>query len=361
MIVTGAADDGALGVADRALVRAVGSGCRRRAGLLLPVLLVALAVLVVVLAASILTGPRSIDLPTGLQAFTAYDSTNVDHVVVRAYRVPRTLLGLLCGSAFGVAGALIQAMTRNPLADPGLLGVNAGAAFFVTLAVGVFGWHSIGAYMWFALLGAMTVATLVYAIGTVGRGGAEPVRLILAGVALSAVLGGLSMSISLIDPTTFNGMRHWAIGSMGGRDMTVVLTAAPVILLGLVLAVAVAGSLNAMALGDDLAQAFGTRLSHLRIVVVLAVTLLAGGATAAAGPITFIGLMVPHAVRLLTGPDQRWIIAFTIVLSPILLLLADLVGRFALYPDELEAGILTACIGAPVLILLARRGGAMAP
>ncbi|MGE6783851.1 FecCD family ABC transporter permease [Ensifer adhaerens] len=360
MIAPLAADDGALGMGDRASIRAVGSGCRRRAGLLLPALLGALGVLVVVLAASILTGPRSIDLATGIQAFVAYDATNVDHVVVRAYRVPRMLLGLLCGSAFGVAGALIQAMTRNPLADPGLLGVNAGAAFFVTLAVGVFGWHSISAYMWFALFGAIVVATLVHTIGTAGRGGAEPARLILAGVALSAVLGGLGMSISLIDPTTFNGMRHWAIGSIGGRDMTVVLTAAPVILLGLVLAVAVAGSLNSIALGDDLAQAFGTRLAHLRIGVVVAVTLLAGGATAAAGPITFVGLMVPHAVRLLTGPDQRWIIAFTIVLSPILLLGADLAGRFILYPDELEAGILTACIGAPVLILLARRREALA-
>lgn len=328
--------------------------------LLLP-FLVAMVALGVVSGTSILTGPRPIAVSTALEAFYAFDPASTDHVVIREYRLPRTLLGLFCGSAFGVAGALIQAMTRNPLADPGLLGVNAGAAFFVTLAVGLLGWHSMEAYVWFALLGAIVVAVLVYAVGTVGRGGADPVRLVLAGVALSAVLGGLGTSIALIDPTTFNSMRHWAIGSIGGRDMMIVATAAPLILIGLVIAVAVASSLNAMALGDDLAEALGVSRTSLSVAVVIAVTLLAGAATAAVGPIAFVGLMVPHAVRRLTGPDQRWIIAFTIVLSPVLLLGADLVGRFAIYPDELEAGVVTAFIGAPVLILLARNREAISP
>lgn len=328
---------------------------------LLLALLAAIVVLGAVTAASMLTGPRPIAVSAALDAFAAFDPGSTDHVVIRTYRLPRTLLGLLCGSAFGVAGALIQAMTRNPLADPGLLGVNAGAAFFVTLAVGLLGWHSMEAYLWFALLGAISAAVLVYAVGTVGRDGADPLRLVLAGVALSAVLGGLGASIALFEPATFNSMRHWAIGSIGGRDMTIVAVAAPLILIGLAIAAAVTSSLNALALGDDLAEALGVSRTSLSIAVVVAVTLLAGAATAAVGPIAFVGLMVPHAVRRLTGPDQRWIIAFTIVLSPVLLIGADLVGRFVLYPDELEAGVVTAFVGAPVLILLARGREAVSP
>ncbi|MGS1096520.1 FecCD family ABC transporter permease (plasmid) [Aquamicrobium terrae] len=318
-------------------------------------LLLGLALLVAVSLASLLVGARPISASTVLDALFAYDANSAEHIIVRDYRLPRTLLGLLCGAAFGVSGALIQAATRNPLADSGILGVNAGAAFFVTLAVGLFGFHSIDAYLWFAFLGAILVTLAVYALGAAGRDGATPVRLVLAGVALSAVLGGIGSAITLLDPQAFDSMRFWSIGSVAGRNMEIVAAVVPFIGAGLVIALVASRPLNAMALGDDLARSLGANIVRARILTLVAVTLLAGAGTAAAGPIGFVGLMVPHVMRWFTGPDQRWIMPMTMIYAPVLLLAADIAGRLILFPGELEAGIVTAFIGAPVLILLARR------
>ncbi len=305
--------------------------------------------------ASLLFGARLLSPAAAVDAFLSYDAGSAEHIILRDYRLPRTVLGILCGAAFGVSGALIQAATRNLLADPGILGVNAGAAFFVTLAVGLLGFQSIDAYLWFAFLGAILVAVAVYALGAAGRDGPTPVRLVLAGVALSAVLGGIGSAITLLDPRTFDSMRFWSIGSIAGRDMEVVKTVAPFIGAGLVIALIAARPLNAVALGDDLARSLGANIWRARLLTVIAVTLLAGAATAAAGPIGFVGLMVPHVVRWFTGPDQRWIIPVTMIYAPVLLLAADIAGRLVLFPGELEAGIVTAFLGAPLLILLARR------
>lgn len=315
----------------------------------------AIACLVTLCSISLLYGARSISLFTLVDALTDYNGLLDDHIIISTYRLPRTLLGLLCGAAFGVSGALIQAATRNPLADPGILGVNAGAAFFVTIAVGIFGWQSIDVYMWAAFAGAVAVTLVVYGISAVGRDGATPLRLVLSGVAISALLGGLASSITLLDPSAFNAMRMWSIGSVAGRDMAVVEATAPFILAGLVIALLAARPLNAVALGDDLARTLGANILKAWVLVVIAVTLLAGAGTAAAGPVGFVGLMVPHVVRWLTGPDQRWIIGLSMICGPVLLLAADIAGRLILFPGELEAGIVTAFIGAPVLILLARR------
>lgn len=317
-------------------------------------LALALAGLVLVVLASIAVGSKDIPLPTVLDALFHYNDSD-DHAIILALRVPRTLLGLVVGAALGVSGALIQALTRNPLADPGILGVNAGAAFFVTLGVGFFGVTSISGYIWFAFGGAIAATVLVYLIGSVGRGAATPIRLTLAGVAIGAVLGGIQSGLSLLDPQTFDRMRFWGAGSLvapGYENLGAIL---PFIAVGLLLALFAARPLNAIALGDDLASALGANIARTRALVVVAVTLLAGAATAAAGPIGFIGLMIPHVARWLTGPDQRWILAFTLVLSPALLLVADIVGRVVMRPGELQVGIVTAFVGAPVLILLARR------
>ncbi|WP_205910507.1 iron chelate uptake ABC transporter family permease subunit [Rhizobium sp. FY34] len=318
-------------------------------------LLLGLVLLVALSQLSLLVGARAIAPSTALEALFAYDANSVDHIVIMDYRLPRTLLSLLCGAAFGVAGALIQAATRNPLADPGVLGVNAGAAFCVTLAVGLFGVQSIHALLWFSFLGAIIITLAVYSLGATGREGATPVRLVLAGVALSAVLGGIGSSITLLNPQAFDAMRQWAIGSAAGRNMDVVVAVAPFIGIGLVIALVTAPSLNAVALGDDLARSLGANTLRARILTLVAVTLLAGAGTAACGPIGFVGLMVPHVVRWFTGPDQRLIIPMTMIYAPVLLLIADIAGRLVLFPGELEAGIVTAFIGAPVLILLARR------
>lgn len=321
-------------------------------------LVVAPGLLLVFAIASILVGGRSIAPSIAFDAVVSYDPRFFEHVIIHDYRLPRTLLGLLCGAAFGVSGALIQVATRNPLADPGILGVNAGAAFFVTIAVGVFGWQSIDAYVWAAFAGAIVVTLVVYGIGATGRDRVTPVRLVLSGVAVAAVLGGIGSSITLLNPQAFDALRMWSIGSVAGRDMVVVKAVAPFILAGLIIALLAARPLNAVALGDDLARTLGASIIKARILVVIAVTLLAGAATAAAGPIAFVGLMVPHVVRWLTGPDQRRIIGLTMICGPVLLLAADIAGRLVRYPGELEAGIVTAFIGAPVLIALARRSKA---
>ncbi|MCX8282099.1 iron chelate uptake ABC transporter family permease subunit [Phyllobacterium sp. 0TCS1.6C] len=326
---------------------------RRRA-----ILMASCLALVLLVLLSLAAGTRPVSVPTVFHALIAYDAGSAEHIAVRDYRLPRTLLGLLCGAAFGVSGALIQATTRNPLADPGLLGVNAGAAFFVTLAAGFLGLQSTGAQLWFAFLGAIVVTVLVYAIGSGGRQGSTPIRLLLAGVAVTSILSGIGSAITLLDPVAFDSMRVWLLGTLAGRDMNVVLTVAPFIVAGLVIAALISPALNSIALGDDNARALGTDINRTRLLAAISVTLLAGAGTAAAGPIGFIGLMAPHVARWLLGPDQRLIVAGTMVFAPILLLAADIMGRFLLQTGELEVGIVTAFLGAPILILLVRRAKA---
>lgn len=275
--------------------------------------------------------------------------------IMREQRLPRTVAGIVVGAALAVAGGLIQAFTRNPLADPGILGVNAGAAFAIVVGVAFFGQTSASGYIWFAFAGAIAATAVVVTIGATGRRGPDPLRLTLAGVAVGAVLAGFTSSISLLLPIVFNRMRYWGAGTLAGRDMDLILFVLPFVVVGLVVAVLVSRPLNAVALGDDIAAALGTRIKVARLGSIIAVTLLCGAATALAGPIAFVGLMVPHAVRWFVGPDQRWIITVSILAGPVLVLLADVLGRLALPSGELSAGVVTAFIGAPVLIALVRR------
>lgn len=315
---------------------------------------VALAALVLVLLASLSVGSKTIQFSSVWTALFGYDGSN-DHVIIRDMRAPRTVLGLLVGIALGLSGAMIQALTRNPLADPGILGVNAGAGFAVVVGVAVFGVVSIQDYIWFAFAGAVVATVVVYVIGSLGRGGTTPIRLTLAGIAIGAVLSGIASGITLLNPRVFDAMRFWGAGTLSNRTWEMVATIAPFVLVGTAIALAVARPLNAVALGDDLASSLGANLNRTRVWVVVAVTLLCGAATAAAGPIGFVGLMVPHVARWIVGPDQRWIMAYTLAMAPILLLVSDIVGRVVLRPAELQVGIVTAFIGAPVLIWLIRR------
>jgi iron complex transport system permease protein len=311
--------------------------------------------LVVAIAGSLTIGSRDIPLDVVWNALLHGSDSSSDAVVVLDLRIPRTVAGIAAGLALGVSGALIQAVTRNPLADPGILGVNAGAAFFVALAVGVLGVTAVEDYLWFAFLGAFAATVVVYAIGSTGRGAASPAKLTLAGVALGAVLAGITSAMLLSDPEAFNALQSWNAGSLQFRDWNVILPVVPFLLAGLVLAAAIARPLNAIALGDDVSLSLGVNVLLVRVLSVLAITVLAGGATAIAGPIAFVGLMVPHVARWIVGPDQRWIFAYTLLLAPLLLLVADILGRIALRPGELPVGIVTACLGAPVLIVLVRR------
>ena len=317
-------------------------------------LLAALLLLLLISLASLAIGAKTIPIAAVIDALLS-PGDSADQVIVQTLRLPRTVIGLLVGAALGVSGALIQALTRNPLADPGILGVNAGAAFGVVLAIGLFGTTSILGYVWFALLGAAVTTVAVYAIGGAGPGGATPVRLTLTGVAIGAVLSGITAGITLLDPAVFDRLRLWDAGSLVTSGFETVWVVLPLVLAGLALALLVARPLNAVALGGELAAALGTNLRRTQVLVVIAATLLAGAATAAAGPIGFVGLMVPHVARAIAGPDQRWIVLLTMVLAPVLLLAADIVGRVVLPPGELQVGIVTAFVGAPVLIALARR------
>ena len=318
-------------------------------------LVAAIITLIVVIAASLAIGARDMPLSEVLGAFFEPNGSD-DQLVVLELRLPRTVLGILVGMGLGLAGGLIQALTRNPLADPGILGVNAGASLAITIGVAFFGISSITGYIWFAFAGALVATVGVYVIGSAGRSRTvDPIRLTLAGVAVAAVLTGLTKAILLTNERAFDAFRSWDVGAIAGRDFDTISAILPFIVIGTVLALALSHSLNAVALGDDLAASLGTSVNRTRVLSILAVTLLAGAATAAAGPIGFIGLMIPHIARWIVGPDQRWILGYSVVLSPILLLASDVIGRVVMKPGELQVGVVTAFVGAPVLIALVRR------
>ncbi|MCO1340319.1 ABC transporter permease [Kocuria polaris] len=314
-------------------------------------LLVLLACMMVL---SIAVGSRFIAPGEVWELLWAPDGSQ-DARVIHDLRVPRTALGIMAGVALGVSGALIMALTRNPLADPGILGVNAGAHLAVALAIAGLGMTSFTQYVWFGFIGAIAAAVVVFLIGSLGKAGPSPIRLTLAGVALGAVLSGVATGVTLLDQRTFDLLRDWNAGSIVNRDLSLTMQLLPFIAVGVVIALALARSLNAIALGEDMAQSFGMNVKAVRIWGVIAVTLLCGATTAVVGPIAYIGLLVPHMVRFLSGPDQRWIIALTILASPSLLLGADVLGRIIVLPDEMPVGIVVAFIGAPVLIALVRR------
>jgi len=318
-------------------------------------LVLSLAVLAFVALCSVAIGTKPISFTTVVQSFTHYDPTSSDHLIIRSLRMPRTEVGLLAGSALGAAGAVMQGVARNPLADPGLLGVDAGAALFVVIAIYTFGVGSLLGYVWFAFVGAAVASVLVYVLGSMGREGATPVKLALAGAALSAVLASITTTILLLDVATLDQFRFWNVGSLAGRDGTIAAQVAPFILVGLVMALASGRMLNALALGDDVARSLGQRVGVARCLSALSVVLLCGAATAAAGPIAFVGLTVPHVARAVTGPDYRWILPYSMVLAPILLLGSDIVGRVITRPGEVQVGIVTALVGAPFFIALVRR------
>ncbi|GAB2635898.1 FecCD family ABC transporter permease [Kribbella swartbergensis] len=326
----------------------------RRATLLLG-LIGCIALLAVVTVLSIAVGSKQIPLSTVFDALRHYDDADTDHVIIRSLRVPRTVIGLLVGAALGLSGALMQGVTRNPLADPGILGVNGGAALFVVAGIYWFGLASLTAYVWLAFAGAAAASVAVYLLGSLGREGATPVKLALAGAAMTAMLGSLTTALLIGDVDTFDQFRFWAVGSLAGRGADIAEQVAPFILVGIVLALVAGRVLNALSLGDEVAKSLGQRVGLARLFVAAIVVVLCGAATAAAGPIGFIGLTIPHVARLVTGPDYRWILPYSMLLAPILLLGSDVLGRVVAQPGELQVGIVTAVIGAPFFIALVRR------
>ncbi|GAA0924486.1 iron ABC transporter permease [Nonomuraea longicatena] len=327
-------------------------GRRRRSRL---ALLSVLALLVLAAAlASLAFGARQISLPDVWSAIFSPTGTG-DDVVVRTLRVPRTILGIAVGAALGIAGALMQGHTRNPLADPGLLGVSAGAAFCVVLGVYAFGVTSLFGYVWLSLAGAFAAGVVVFMLGMISRDGPTPVTLALAGVSLTALLQAFSSALVLDDAATLDAYRFWSVGSLAGRDGDIAAQVAPFLAAGLLLALVNTAGLNLLALGEDVARGLGVSVTRVRWTGLTAVTLLTGAAVAACGPIGFVGLVVPHVCRIFTGSDHRWLVPASGLAGPVLLLGADVVGRVVVWPGELPVGIVLVLVGAPVFVALVRR------
>ncbi|HZA17572.1 MAG TPA: iron ABC transporter permease [Pseudonocardiaceae bacterium] len=313
-----------------------------------------LALLALATLASLAVGAKPIPIDVVWTAIWSPTGTE-DDIVVRSLRAPRTMLGIGVGIALGLAGALMQGHTRNPLAEPGILGVEAGAAFFVVLGIYALGVTNLFGYVWFAFAGAFAASVLVFALGTLGRGGPTPVTLALAGVSVTFLLYALIQAVLLADLATLDAYRFWVVGSLAGRDAGIAVRIAPFLLAGLILAMLNAPALNLLGLGDDVARALGQRVAVTRWVGLGAITLLAGSAVAACGPISFLGLVVPHVARALTGPDHRWLLPAAGLAGAVLLLTADVIGRVVVRPGELQVGIVLALIGAPFFIALVRR------
>jgi iron complex transport system permease protein len=321
---------------------------RRWIGLVAGVVLLGVAV-----ALSIAVGSRTIGLSTVWHVLWHDDGTP-EAVIVHQLRLPRTVLGIGVGAALGLAGTLMQALTRNPLAEPGLLGVNLGASTAVVLAIAFLGVTSPAGYVWFAFAGAGITSVTVFALGGAGRA-PTPERQVLAGVAFTSVLGAIVWAILMSRRETFDRYRHWDVGSLADRETSTVIQLAPFIVAGVLLALALGRQLNALALGDESATSMGAKPGRIRALGMVAITLLCGAATAASGPIWFLGLAVPYAARMFVGSDHRWILAYALVLGPALLLVSDVTGRVLVAPAELPVGVVTAFLGAPLFIALCRR------
>lgn len=317
-----------------------------------------LALVLSLLAFSVLSvalGARQValaDIRAALQGETA----NIAQAAVSA-RIPRTVLAALAGAALGLAGAIMQGVTRNPLADPGILGVNMGAALAVVIGVAWFGIATPDAYIWAAILGAGLAAALVYTIGALGPGGATPLKLALAGAACSIALSSLVIAVVLPRNDIAGGIRSWQIGGVGGATFERIWPVLPFLAVGFALAMISARKLNSLALGDEMAAGLGEHVAIARATAALAAILLCGATTAVCGPIGFVGLVVPHLCRLLVGIDHRWLLPFSAIWGACLLTAADILGRIVARPSEIDVGIVVALLGAPFFVWIVRRQG----
>lgn len=318
------------------------------------VLVVGIILLGICVLSSLAFGSRPVSFQEIMNGLFV-DNTDSYGASVVEKRIPRTVFSLMCGAALGVSGSLMQAVTRNPIADPSILGVNMGASLFVVAGIAFFNISTAGEYIWLALAGSLLTSVLVFGVGSMGRGGATPLKLILAGAATSAALSSLVIAIMIPRSYVMDQFRFWQVGSVGAADWGSVQTFIPFLLIGLIIAVVSASALNAMALGDELATGLGVKISTLRLIAAIAAVLLCGAATALAGPIGFVGLLATHVIRLLLGSNLRYLIPMSALAGAVVLTISDVCGRLIGRPGELEVGVVTAFIGAPILIILAMK------
>ena len=321
--------------------------------------LLALSILCLMLSflGSIAYGQYVISSKSVWTAFWAFDPQSIDHVIIRTTRLSRAVVACLVGSALAVSGVLMQALTRNPLASPSIFGVNAGAVFSIVLFSTFFSVTSLNTFLWLAFFGASVAGALVYGLGSLGKDGLSPVRIVLSGAAISALFMAFTQGILVIGQEGLDSVLFWVAGSVSGRDLAMVMPLVPAFVAGIVLAILAAPQINILLSGDDIAKGLGQNTVLIKVVLSLLIIGLAGGSVALGGSIGFIGLMVPHMVRSVVGYDHKWLIPLSAVWGAILLLCADVISRFVIMPEEVPISVTTAILGAPFFIYLARKGG----
>lgn len=324
------------------------------AALLPVVLLLLVALLVAGLAVSITLGAADIDVATVYAAIFRYDETLFDHLIIRTVRLPRVIAGVVIGASLAVAGAIMQGLTANPLASPSILGINAGASFAVVLGVYLLGSPPLLTYGFLAIAGAAAAAIIVYTLGSLGRGGTTPVKLTLAGVIFATFTSAFTTAILVLDQDTLDQIRFWTVGSLAGRDWEIIQWMSPIVVVGMVGGLLMSRQITTISLGDDIAKGLGQNTAVVKAISAIMVILLAGGAVAIAGPVGFVGLVIPHVVRAICGVDYRWILPYSAVMGGLLVTLADSMGRIVLRPQEVPIGVMLAFVGAPFFIYLAR-------
>ncbi|OKL36933.1 FecCD family ABC transporter permease [Domibacillus mangrovi] len=319
-------------------------------------LFVCVSLFVVSFMLSIALGQTTIPLQTTFDALFNYDESNTEHIIITTSRTTRAIIASVIGANLAIAGALMQALTKNPLAAPDIFGINAGALFFIVFSATFFSINSLVSYMWIAFLGAAVAGVLVFFLGSVGRDGLTPIKIVLAGSAITALFVSFTQGLLVIDEQAIQSILFWLAGSVAGRSMDMLLPVLPFMLGASFLTFFLGRPINILMSGDDVAKGLGQRTVFVKVMIGVIVVLLAGGSVAVAGSIGFIGLIVPHMVRGLVGPDYRWVIPFSALIGAILLLLADIAARFVIMPQEMPIGVMTAVIGAPFFVYIARRG-----
>lgn len=317
---------------------------------------IGLCILLISFLSSIVFGQTRIPMQTAIEAFVHYDASSTEHIIITTTRLSRAVIACVIGAGLAIAGALMQALTRNPLASPDIFGINAGALFFVVFGSVFFSFNSLTQLMWFAFLGAGIAAVLVFVLGSIGMDGLSPVKIVLAGAALTALFGSFTQGLLVINEQNLEGVLFWIGGSVSGRTLDVLIPILPYMAGAGLLALFLGRSINVLTSGEDIAKGLGQNVILVKLLMGIAIVFLAGGSVAVGGMIGFIGLIVPHMVRSLVGIDYRWVIPYCGIFGASLLLLADVAARFVIMPEEMPIGVMTAMIGAPFFIYVARKG-----
>ncbi|MFJ7929829.1 FecCD family ABC transporter permease [Peribacillus sp. NPDC096448] len=318
-------------------------------------LFITILLLLFLLCSSIVYGYTDTTWKMAIDAFTDFNGTN-EHIVIQSVRLPRALIASAIGASLAISGVLMQTLTKNPLASPDIFGVNAGAGLAVVTGVTVFGISNLQVFTWLSFIGAAIAAISIYMIGSMGRGGLTPMKLTLAGAAMTAMVASLTQGLLVSNEALLEQVLFWLAGSVSGRSLENLVAVLPYLAAGWGLALIMSGKMNVLSMGEDVAKGLGLNIVFLKLVLGLAIILLAGGSVAVAGPIGFIGIVVPHLARSIVGIDHRWLIPFSGLFGAVLLIAADVISRYILMPREVPVGVMTAIIGTPFFIYIARKG-----